>query len=274
MVMQTLKYGTLLLVLLMAGPAAAQELFDRAFPNLTFERPVAIRNAGDGTDLLYVVEQPGKIFAFPNDDTVTEEQVQLLLDYSDVVFFEAEPGLLGLAFHPEFAENRKFYVYYVKEGATSPYRARVSEFTAPPAEEFGSWGDYQNEVRSSEVMLIDMARTDWHHNGGDLHFGIPEGPNGERYLYVSVGDGACCSDPQDNGQDLATLQGSILRIDVDNPSGGRNYGIPADNPFMGNGEGWREEIWAYGFRNPWRFSIDPITGQLWTGDVGEESWKR
>ncbi len=254
------------LLLLVAGPAAAQELFEPAFPNLNFEWGIAVRNADDGSDYLYVADIYGRVYAFPNDDEVAAADT--FLDLSNNILSDAAGGLLGLAFHPDYEVNRYFYVSYVTEEGEGPYRSRLSRFTAPA--ETGQPVDLE-----TELILLDIERVaeSLNHHGGDLHFGIPEGPDRERYLYLSLGDGQCCFDPLGSGQDRTTLFGSILRLDVDTPSGGRNYGIPPDNPFVGNAEGWREEIWAYGFRNPWRFSIDPETGDVWVGDVGELEWE-
>ncbi|MDX1530797.1 MAG: PQQ-dependent sugar dehydrogenase, partial [Rhodothermales bacterium] len=252
----------LLLLGTLAGacPAAAQVELQQVIPALAFDRPVAIRNAANGDGRLYVVEQPGTIRTF---EAVEDPQAApLFLDISDRVFYnQVEPGLLGLAFHPDYEENGYFYVVYVTEEGEGPYRTRLSRFSR------GGEPDDAEPVADpdSELILLDIPRTDWHHNGGDLHFG-PDG-----YLYVSLGDGVCCSDPEEQGQDRTTLLGSILRLDVDDPEAG--YAIPFDNPFAGNDQGWREEIWAYGFRNPWRFSIDPVTGDVLVGDVGESSWE-
>jgi glucose/arabinose dehydrogenase len=253
-----------LLAVLLLWPlaAASQAVFEQAFPDLPpFERPTALRQAGNDDGRFYVVEQGGQIHSFVRDSLVTEAPV--FLDISDRVYFEdlSEPGLLGLAFHPAYADNGYFYVTYITEEGAGLWRTRLSRFTAipdvsPPAAD-----------PESELILFEIERTDWHHNGGDLHFGC------DGYLYVSLGDGRCCLDPDETGQDRSDLLGSILRLDVDNPTAGLNYGIPPDNPFVGNTQGWREEVWAYGFRNPWRFSIDPETGDVWVGDVGELTWE-
>lgn len=255
---------TLALGTLQQAAAQDEEVVRRVFPDLTFERPVAIRNGADGTNRLHVVEQPGRIQSFKN--VPDRDAPVVLLDLTDKVSYdEVESGMLGVAFHPGFVQNGYFYVTYVTEEGDGPFRWRLSRFTA---DHNGGTADPE-----SELILLDLEKQGNAHNGGDLHFGVPEGPEGEQYLYVSIGDGLCCGDPLGNGQDRTTLFSSLLRLDVDQPTDGLNYGIPPDNPFVENAEGWREEIWAYGFRNPWRFSIDPVTGQIWLGDVGELMWE-
>lgn len=258
-----------LLALLLAWPIAAraQAHLTRVFPNLPPSEDswsTGLRVAGNGDNRFYRVEQVGRITSLLRDSTVSEAPV--FLDITDRVLYDdlPEPGLLGLAFHPDYAENGYLYVTYVTEDGDGPYRWRLSRFTrdGEPAS-----GGAPTADPDSEVILLDLPRADWRHNGGDLHFG-PDG-----YLYVTLGDGRCCSDPDEQAQDRTALLGKLLRLDVDDPAPGLNYGIPPDNPYVGNTEGWREEIWAYGFRNPWRFSIDQETGQVWVGDVGEADWE-
>lgn len=247
-------------VLLHACGAHAQYPYqlEPAFPALTFERPVDLQHAGDGTNRLFVVEQPGVVRVFENDPAV--EEAALFLDLRDRVLYGGEQGLLGLAFHPDFAENGFFYVNYTADG---PRRTVVSRFRVDP-------NDPDRADPSSELVLLEVPQPYSNHNGGQTSFG-PDG-----YLYIALGDGGSAGDPQEHGQDRSTLLGAILRIDVDNPSGDRNYGIPPDNPFVAAScgpAGCREEIYAYGFRNPWRFSFDPETGALWTGDVGQNRYE-
>lgn len=218
----------------------------QAFPDLTFARPVDLQNAGDGTNRLFVVEQPGRILVFVNSDTTNTTDVFLDVQ-SQVDNSGDEEGLLGLAFHPDFANNGHYFVYYTIGGSS-----RVSRFTV----------DAQNPNATdmaSQVDVITIAQPYENHNGGQIAFG-PDG-----MLYIALGDGGSANDPQDNGQNRATLLGSILRIAVDTLP----YSIPNDNPLAGNLLGYREEIWAYGLRNPWRFSFDPVTGWLWCADVGQ-----
>ena len=223
-----------------------------AFPNLTFDHPVGVYNAGDGSNRIFVVEKKGVIYAFENLEMVTAAAV--FLDIRDRVQSEAtEEGLLGLAFHPHFTDNGFFYVDYT---AGNPLRTVISRYSTLQ-------GNSNQADKNSEQVLFEILQPYDNHNGGQLAFG-PDG-----YLYIAMGDGGGGGDPQGNGQSLSTLLGKILRIDIDKTSGNLVYRIPDDNPFAGNSEGYREEIYAYGLRNPWRFSFDPETGWLWAADVGQ-----
>ncbi len=224
-----------------------------AFPNLSFSRPVGIYDANDGSNRLFVVEQEGIIQVFENSPNTTETNI--FLDIRDRVDYGGEKGLLGLAFHPNFKNNGYFYVDYTTS-INGNLQTRVSRFSVNSS-------DPNKADQSSELVLLEIDQPYANHNGGQIAFG-PDG-----YLYIALGDGGSGGDPQGNGQNRKTLLGSILRIDIDNPSDGKNYGIPDDNPFVGNTEGYREEIFAYGLRNPWRFSFDPETGWLWAADVGQ-----
>ncbi len=236
-------------------PAQAQLEIEMAFAELRFTRPVDLQHAGDGSDRLFVVEQAGVIQVFANDPSVASASV--FLDIEDRVDDrDNEEGLLGLAFHPDFANNGFFYVDYT---ASNPSRTVIARYQVDP-------NDPNRADRDSEVIVLETGQPAGNHNGGQIAFG-PDG-----FLYIALGDGGGGGDTFGNGQNPSTLLGSILRIDVDNPSNDRNYGIPADNPFVGNTQGFQEEIYAYGLRNPWRFSFDPETGRLWTGDVGQRSF--
>jgi len=224
-----------------------------AFPNISFNQPVGIYHAEDGTDRLFVVAQQGEIYVFENSENV--QTAMIFLDIKNRVLFGGEQGLLGLAFHPNFVSNGFFYVDYTAE---NPRRTVISRFSVSQVN--------SNQADSnSEQIMLEIPQPYSNHNGGQIAFG-PDG-----YLYVAMGDGGSGGDPLGNGQDRSTLLGSILRINVDAPSEGREYGIPVDNPFVGNVQGHREEIYAYGLRNPWRFSFDSVTGWLWTGDVGQST---
>jgi len=223
---------------------------ENAFPSLKFTAPVEFTHAGDGTDRVFVVEQNGRIRTFANK--ADAKSAEVYLDIRDRVTYGGEMGLLGLAFHPNFRENGLFYVNYTKD---NPRETVISRFKAASA---GA-----NKVDpGSEVVLLKFRQPYANHNGGKIAFG-PDG-----MLYIATGDGGSANDPQNNGQKLSTYLGKILRIDVNKTDKGA-YGIPADNPFVGNKNGTLEEIYAYGLRNPWRFSFDSQTGQLWTGDVGQ-----
>lgn len=227
-----------------------------AFPQLTFDRPVDLQNAGDDSNRLFVVEQRGVISVFKNEAQIGEKTVFLDIE-SQVDDGGNEQGLLGLAFHPDYKNNGYFYVNYT---ASSPDRTVISRFKV-------SASDPNKAAQASELVLLEFAQPYSNHNGGQLAFG-PDG-----FLYIAVGDGGSGGDPQGHGQNRTTLLGSILRIDVDKRESGKDYGIPADNPFANNTQGYRPEIYAYGLRNPWRFSFDSESGQLWTADVGQNSYE-
>jgi glucose/arabinose dehydrogenase len=209
-----------------------------------FSSPVQVTHTGDGSGRLFVVEQPGQIKVIRNGQQLTTP----FLDIHERVVFGGERGLLGLAFHPAYASNGYFYVNYTRnpDGATV-----ISRFTVS-----GSNPDEADPGSEQPLLVIPQPFTN--HNGGQVVFG-PDG-----YLYIGTGDGGGSGDPQSNAQNLDNLLGKLLRIDVDSGDG---YAIPADNPFVGQpGE---DEIWAYGLRNPWRFSFDRLQGDLYIGDVGQ-----
>lgn len=226
-----------------------------AFPNLSFEQPVDIQFPDDGSKRLFVVSQPGTIYVFENNNSVTIKKV--FLDIRDKVLFGGEHGLLGLAFHPDYKNNGYFYINYT---TSNPRRTVVSRFKV-------SANDPDAADRSSELILLTVDQPFSNHNGGQTSFG-PDG-----YLYISLGDGGSGGDPQNYAQNLRSLLGKILRIDVNNRSGNLNYSIPSDNPFKGNTNDLREEIYAFGLRNVWRFSFDRPTGKLWAADVGQNAWE-
>jgi glucose/arabinose dehydrogenase len=231
----------------------AKYAVDVAFPNLSFDLPVGVYNAGDGSGRLFVLEKRGVIYVFQNQRDVAAAAI--FLDIRDRVNSAAtEEGLLGLAFHPDFADNGFFYVDYT---ASNPRRTVIARFSVAA-------GDPNNADEASELVVLEVLQPYSNHNGGQLAFG-PDG-----FLHIAMGDGGSAGDPHGNGQNRTTLLGKILRIDIDRTSDGRNYGIPSDNPFVGNALGYREEIYAYGFRNPWRFSFDPETERLWAADVGQD----
>lgn len=209
-------------------------------------QPVFIGHTGNHSRRLFILEQPGRIRILRNGTL----NASAFLDISGRVDFGGEMGLLGLAFHPRFAENGRFFINYTRkpDGATV-----VAEFQAS-----------QNPDRAlrNETILLTIPQPYTNHNGGMLAFG-PDG-----YLYIATGDGGAGGDPENRGQNPDTLLGKMLRIDVDQ---GDPYGIPPDNPFAKQQSG--REIFALGFRNPWRFSFDRQTGRLWAADVGQDQWE-
>jgi glucose/arabinose dehydrogenase len=210
------------------------------------DQPVAITHAGDGTGTLYVTERPGRVLRTSADGSLGE----ILLDIRDLVDTQGERGLHWTAFHPAFEENGRFFVHYTDGNDRSwvvEYRAQ-GDGAVPP---------------DSGRVLLRIQHPEWNHKGGWMDFGT------DGMLYLAVGDGGGDSpgDPQRTGQDTRDLLASILRFDVDS---GRPYGIPGDNPFAGDGRG-ADEVVAFGLRNPWRASFDRETGDLWIGDVGQDT---
>ena len=215
---------------------------------------VAMAYPKDLSDRIYVVLQPGRIVSFPNDPAV--DSAELFLDIGDRVSDRGEEeGLLGLAFDPRYFVNGYFYVYY---SASGPRRSVISRFSSSSE---GGRAD-----PDTERVVLEVPQPFSNHNGGQIAFG-PDG-----YLYIGLGDGGSRGDPRDNGQDLGTLLGSILRIDARTIDSEGSYSVPPDNPFVSQ-DGARPEIWAYGLRNPWRFSFDRVTGKLWAADVGQDRFE-
>ncbi len=222
-----------------------------------------VTHAGDGDPQdrrLFIVQQGGQIRILKNGGLLTAP----FLDISTRIACCGERGLLGLAFHPNHAANGYLYVNYTYIAAGGGLHSRVSRFALS--------GDPDVADPNSETVIIEFSQPFDNHNGGALHFG-PDG-----YLYISTGDGGSSYDPQNNSQNTGNLLGKILRIDVDTTGGakcgsaaGLNYGIPAGNPLADGAGGACDEIWAYGLRNPWRFSFDRLTGDLWIADVGQAS---
>lgn len=224
-----------------------------------FTTPLDLKTPNDGSGRLFVVEQGGKIKIIQSDGLVLATP---FLDIgSKLSSGIGEEGLLGLAFHPDFATNGKFYVNYTS--GTGGLHTVIAEFTASPA---GS----DTASAAGERILLTVDQPEANHNGGGLAFG------NDNYLYIALGDGGGGGDAHGaigNGQDTTTLLGKILRIDVDPPfAPGLQYAIPPTNPFIGDILG-RDEIWLYGLRNPFRFSVDRATGNLWIGDVGQGSFE-
>lgn len=214
-------------------------------------RPVNLKHAGDSR--LFAAEQDGIIKIINSDGSVNSTP---FLDIDTRVNSSgSEQGLLGLAFHPNYATNGYFFVNYINNSGNTVV-SRFSRDSSNP-----SIAD-----PNSELIILSFSQPFSNHNGGELQFG-PDG-----YLYISSGDGGSGGDPQDNGQDLGTFLGKILRIDVNNSTTSNPYDIPADNPFVGTA-GANEEIWAYGLRNPWKFSFDRSNGDIWIADVGQDAFE-
>lgn len=228
-----------------AGPRAGR--FDPASVEIDLqsfvaglEAPLLLTHAGDGSGRLFVVEQGGTIRTVQDGELESET----FLDLSELTEAAGEQGLLGLAFHPAFERTGRFFVNYTDLAGDTV----VASYTTDGA---------QADPASAQVLLkIDQPYPN--HNGGHLAFG-PDG-----FLYIATGDGGSAGDPEGNGQNPDSLLGKLLRIDVDR---GAPYGIPRDNPFADGGGA--PEVWAYGLRNPWRFSFDPAAETLWIGDVGQ-----
>ena len=236
---------TLFAFLMFIGFASAQTISLNLFKD-GFTNPVNLQNAGD--DRLFVVEQGGIIKILNADATV---ETSNFLNISSLVGSGGERGLLGLAFHPDYTTNKYFYVYYINTSGNS----QVSRFTTQA-------NNPNVADANSEQKLLTINQPQSNHNGGCILFG-PDG-----YLYIASGDGGGAGDQNNNAQNLNLLLGKMLRIDVDSPSNGNNYGIPPTNPFINNNNA-RDEIYAYGLRNPWKFSFDFQNDDLWIADVGQ-----
>ena len=245
-----------LILLIIPLTISAQYNFEIAFPNLNFSSGLDLQNSGDGTNRIFVVERNGIIKVFPNDRNVSSTTT--FLDITDRVTSGGETGLLGLAFHPDYLNNGYFYVNYT---APSPLRTIISRFNV-------SASNPDSADKNSEQIILTYNQPYSNHNGGCVAFG-PDG-----YLYIAAGDGGSGGDPDNYAQNIGSLLGKIIRIDIDSPQAPLNYGIPADNPFVDSTNvNIRKEIFAWGMRNPWRFSFDSVTGKLWCGDVGQNTWE-
>jgi len=265
------------------APAGAQPLpkvrLAPAYPALALDRDLWMSEAPDGSRRMFIAEQNGRILITQkgSDGSVAQEFLNIT-DRKPHIDKNNE-GLLGMALHPGFKTNGLFYVYYnqlnTNRNALYPRRSVISEFKVSATN--ANLADL-----ASERILLEVQQPSGGNKGGELCFG-PDG-----FLYIGLGDGESGNDPAGNGQNPSALLGKILRIDVNGrtemPGGGRGkagrtlpYAIPADNPFVGEpdlaGSGARHEIYAWGLREPWRFSFDRQTGELWAGDVGQDLWE-
>jgi glucose/arabinose dehydrogenase len=230
-----------------AAPAAPQTADPLVAVVSGLSAPLYLTSAHDGSNRLFIVEQGGRIKVLqPGASAPT-----VFLDITASVLSGGERGLLGLAFHPQFSTNHRFFVDYTRQpdGATVIAEYQVSTANA-------------NLAETTEKVLLVIPQPFANHNGGMVEFG-PDG-----FLYIGMGDGGSANDPGNRAQNLNELLGKILRIDIDHANGNQPYSSPADNPFFG-AEAGRDEIYAYGLRNPWRFSFDRATGELYVGDVGQ-----
>jgi len=242
-----------------------------AFPEATWEgwspesadgspvvplRPLVVTHAGDGTGRRFVLDQSGMIHVFRPGSPVGKMFLDLRPGTAPWGRYNEE-GLLGLAFHPNFKDNGEFFVTYSLAGDK-----RVEHLARFKVEA----DDPDRADPASEEVVLAVEQPFWNHNGGSIAFG-PDG-----FLYWGLGDGGSRDDPFGNGQQLDTLLGKILRLDVDRREAGRAYAIPADNPLVGMANA-RGEIFALGFRNPWQIAFDPATGKLWAADVGQDQWE-
>lgn len=246
----------IILIATAQGDAIPDIGFEDAFPKLRFEKCVCIAHPPDGTDRLFVLEQAGRVRIFENRREAAEASTALDITVRTLTK-GWEEGLLGLAFHPKFKQNGLLFLQYsIPKADPSKRRNVIARFTMNP--------ERTVILPESEKLVLEIPQPYENHNGGVLQFG-PDG-----FLYIGLGDGGSAKDPHGNGQKLTTMLGKFLRLDVDVE--GKPYGIPPDNPFVGRTD-VLPEIWSYGWRNPWGYHFDRKTGELWSGDVGQDLWE-
>ncbi len=239
-------------------PPAVDVTFQRVYSGVTLGTSMMLAQPPGDSTRWFVARRDGAIVSFPvlNPPATPAQVANLATLAGKPVQQNGEGGLLGFAFHPRFSENGKLYVSWVTTGGTSNYRSEVGVLTT--ADKGASFTSY-------ETILGPFNQPASNHNGGGIAFGT------DGYLYLSFGDGGGGGDTYVNGQKTTGFFSKILRIDVDNPAGGLKYGIPDGNPFKaGGGE---PATFAWGFRNPFRFSVDRATGEVWAGDVGQDDWE-
>ena len=268
----SIAIATLTLGLAMSADASAQAPSGLpklktalAFPNLRFDRPVALAYPDDGSNILFVAEQhKGIIQSFVDEPEAAEKREFLTL--ADPMNKGNEEGLLGLAFHPKYKQNGEFFVYYSAHDMVDGKHHRrsvVSRFKVSKDD------PRKADLASEQRVWVSADDPFENHNGGCIAFG-PDG-----YLYISLGDSGAADDPLTTGQNPKDWFGSILRVDVDHPADGKAYGIPSDNPRLRDSkfEAWAPEVYCIGLRNVWKFSFDKEAGTLWAGDVGQNKWE-
>ncbi|WP_439152644.1 PQQ-dependent sugar dehydrogenase, partial [Winogradskyella sp.] len=248
-----MKTTAIIICLLITALLNAQDL-DLAVFAQNLINPVNIKHAGDTN--LYVAEQDGFIKVIDENGNVLPTPFLDIDDrVYDVAFFGDERGLLGLAFHPDYTNNGYFFVNYINNLGNTVISRFERDTNNPDV-----------AIPGSEEIILTFTQPAYNHNGGDMHFGA------DGYLYIGSGDGGFSGDPSNNAQNLNTFLGKILRIDVDNVILPDTYSIPPDNPFISDANAL-DEIWAYGIRNPWKFSFDSITNDMWIADVGQNAFE-
>ena len=255
--MRNLVFLVALTIVLLAGAGNLLAQLDLVAVASGFNSPIAVTGAGDGSGRLFIVEQAGVIRIWDGATVLLQPFLDISALVDDVGH---EQGLLGLTFHPNYSSNGFFFVNYITDPGLGLDRTRIARY------QVSSTDSNVADVASAKTIL-EIEQDFPNHNGGDLHFG-PDG-----YLYIGMGDGGSGGDPNNRAQDRSRLLGKMLRIDVDTSGSGHcgleaDYGIPSDNPYVGTGG--CDEIWAYGLRNPWRWSFDRETGDLLIGDVGQD----
>lgn len=247
-----------LLALGASGPAIPKLKLERIAPDLVVRRPVQAVFAPGDDSRMYVLEQPGRILVI-DPSARDAKEAPVFLDIRERVNSRGnEEGLLSMAFHPDYAKNGRFFLYYTVRDAEGKRSSVLSRWAVDREKGTGK--------PDSEEVLLSVDQPYSNHNGGVALFGP------DRMLYLSLGDGGAANDPHHMGQDLGTLLAKVIRIDVDHAEPGKPYAVPKDNPFVGV-EGARPEVWAYGLRNAWRMSFDRKTGELWAGDVGQNEYE-
>ena len=233
-----------------AVPAAPGDLIKLTLIKSGLSSPVFVTAPGDGTNRLFIVEKTGRIRVLQGGQLLAKP----FLDISASVSRGSEQGLLGLAFHPNFKANHKVYINFTNRSGDTI----ISEYRT-------YFGNTNLAKPSTKRRILEIPQPYENHNGGGLAFG-PDG-----FLYIGLGDGGSGGDPGNRAQNKETLLGKMLRIGINGSTGSKHYKIPATNPFVGT-FGW-DAIWQYGLRNPWRWSFDRVTGDLWIGDVGQNAWE-